>query len=364
MPERVTIAGVGMVPFMPIGADASGIAERAISIALEQAGIDVELIDQAVASHVHGDPALGERALAHVGLTGIAISNVSNGSASGATALFHARQALLSSEAQCVLAVGFEATAASAAPRAEAAQRCAGHFEWVARRMGLDEEVLARIAVAARGRAARNPYAAHRAPLSLARALSAPLLAGHARTSYVCSPSCGAAAVVLCTPRFAAQHGLRDDVLLASVALASDGREEEDHECETPAGSIVRRLAERACEAAGVDARDIDVAEVHDCCVAGALIRRATLGLCAEDDIEGLIRSCLGAPGGPVVSPSGGLLALGDAPGAIGLAQVCELTWQLRGEAGERQVAGVRTGLLHNGGDDGAVAVAILRRKE
>jgi acetyl-CoA C-acetyltransferase len=366
MPERVTIVGVGMVPFVPAGAGASGVAERAIRSALDQAGIDAELVDQAVASHVHGDPTLGERALAHAGLTGIAVSNVSNGSASGATALFHARQALLSGEAQCVLAVGFEAQAASATPRPEAVQRCAAHLDWVAEHMRLGEETLARIAVAARARAALNPYAAHREPLSLADALAAPLIAGRARTSYVSGPSCGAAAVVLCTPRFAAQHGLRDDVQLAALALASDGPEEagDGSARGSLAGSTARRVAERAYQAAGVDPAEIQVAEVHDCCVAGALIRRAALGLCAEDDIEGLIRSCVDTSGDTVVSPSGGLLALGDAPGAIGLAQACELTWQLRGEAGARQVAGARIGLQHNGGDDGAVVVAILRRKD
>jgi acetyl-CoA C-acetyltransferase len=352
-----------MVPFMPAGADVNGNAERAIRLALEHAGIDVELLDQAVASHVHGDAALGERALAHAGLTGIPVSNVSNGSASGATALFHARQALLSGEAQCVLAVGFEANAISAAPPAEAVQRCAGHLDWIAERMGIGEPTLAHIAVAARARAARNPYAAHRAPLSLAEALAAPLLSGRARASYVSPLGSGAAAVVLCTARFAARHGLRDDVLLAALALASDGPVEDSDggTTGTLAGSAARRVAERAYEAAGIDPGDIDVAEVHDCCVAGALIRRAELGLCSEGDIDGLIRSCTGTADGTVVSPSGGLLALGDVPGATGLAQVCELTWQLRGEAGARQVAGARTALLHSGGNDGVVVVAILQ---
>ena len=109
---------------------------------------------------------------------------------------------------------------------------------------------------------------------------------------------------------------------------------------------------------------DIDVAEVHDCCVGDELISCAALGLCAEDDIERFVRSGANTYGGKVVvSPSGGLLSIGNAPGATGLAQVCELTLQLRGEAGPRQVARARIGLQHNGGLGGVVAVAILRRK-
>ena len=67
--------------------------------------------------------------------------------------------------------------------------------------------------------------------------------------------------------------------------------------------------------------------------------------------------------GDVVVGPSGGLLSKGHPPGATGLAQICELTWQLRHDAGERQVAGARTALQHNGGLGGAVSVAILQRR-
>ena len=109
MAERLVVAGAGMVPFMAAGSHASGMAERAIRVALDDAGVDVELIDQAVASRVHADSASGEHALARAGLTGIAYQR-EQWMRVGSVALFHARQALLSGEARCVLAVGFEET--------------------------------------------------------------------------------------------------------------------------------------------------------------------------------------------------------------------------------------------------------------
>ena len=365
MGERVVVAGAGMVPFAAAGANASGIAGGAIRSALDDAGIDVELVDQAVASHVLGDPTAGERALARAGLTGIPVSNVSNGAASGSAALLHARQALLSGEAHCVLAVGFEETVASLTPSSDLLRPCRTRLDEAAERLRIGDETFARVAVKARAHGARNPYALHREPLSLDVALASPLIAGRLRRSYLSDASCGAAAVVLCTPRFAAHHGLRDDVLLAAHALEID-------DCDTDlggagaglAGGATRRVAERAYESAGVDPGEVDVAEVHDCCVVDELIACAALGLCAEDDLERFVRSGANTYGGRVVvSPSGGLLSMGHAPGAAGLAQVCELAWQLRGEAGARQVPGARVALQHNGGPGGAIAVAILRRR-
>lgn len=366
MAERVVVSGVGMVPFVDAGSNAGGIAELAIRRALDDAGIDVELIDQAVASHVHGDSSRGERVLARAGLTGIAVSNVSNGAASGSAALFHARQALLSGEAECVLAVGFEEADEAPNPPPEVVRLCAAQLEWLSERMGIDEETFARVAVKARAHAARNPYALHRDPLPLEQALAAPVLAGRLRRSYLSSASCGAAAVVLCTPRFAALHGLRDDVLLAAHVLEGDdpGDAERPDASQAPGLGTTRRVAESAYENAGIDPGDVDVAEVHDFCIGNELISCAGLGLCAEDGIELFVHSGANTYGGRVVvSPSGGLLSMGHAPGANGLAQICELTVQLRGEAGPRQVARARIGLQHNGGLGGSVAVAILRRK-
>jgi len=324
-------------------------------------------VDQAVASQVHGDSRPGERALQRAGITGIAISNVSNGAASGSAALLHARQALLSGEAQCVLAFGFgQVDDGRALEQAELLRLCGAQLECMADRMGISEEAFARVAVKARAHAVRNPYAMHRDPLSLEEALTAPTLAGRLRSVYVSEPSCGAAAVVLCTARFAARHGLRDEVVVAAHVLEGKdcGDVEEPDLLDELGRSTTRRVAEKAYESAGVDPADIAVAEVHDCCVSNELISCAALGFCSEAAIDRFVMSGANTYGGAVVvSPSGGLLSRGNPSGATGLAQICELTWQLRGEAGGRQAPGARIGLQHNGGLGDAVSVAILRRK-
>jgi acetyl-CoA C-acetyltransferase len=367
MPERAVIAGVGMVPFTSVRSNAAEIAERAVRSALTDAGLDAELVDQAVAGHADGDSRAGERALHGAGITGIAVSNVSNGAASGSAALLHARQALLSSEAQCVLAFGFgQVDDWSALAQAEFLRLCAAQLDCMADRMGISDEAFARVAVKARAHALRNPYAAHRDPLSLEEALAAPMLGGRLRRVYVSEPSCGAAAVVLCTARFAARHRLRDDVVVAAHVLEGMdcGDIEEPDLLDELGRSTTRRVAEKAYESAGVDPADIGVAEVHDCCVSNELISCAALGLCSEAAIDRFVMSGANTYGGSVVvSPSGGLLSRGNPSGATGLAQICELAWQLRGDAGSRQVPDARIGLQHDGGFGDAVAVAILRRE-
>lgn len=356
MGERTVVTGAGMVPFVGPGSQANTLAQGAIARALDDARVDVDLVDQAIVSRVHGDWTSSEHALAGAGLAGIPITSVSSGSASGSVALFHARQALLSGEAQCVLAVGFE----DAVESLESPYACIGNTARAADLMGLGDETFARVAVKARAYGARNPCGRHRMPLTIAEALASPLIGGRVRRSYLSEPSCGAAAVLLCTPRFAAHHGLRDDVLLLSHALATDDTDDGDAQA-LPAGTATARVAERAYEGAGVDPADIDVAEVHDCCVADELIACTALGLCAQSALEAFVASGANVH----ISPSGGQLSLGQAPGATGLAQVCEIVWQLRGEAGPRQLPGApRIGLQHNGGSGGAIAVAILRRKD
>ena len=107
-----------------------------------------------------------------------------------------------------------------------------------------------------------------------------------------------------------------------------------------------RRAAQRAYDLAGIGPEDIDVAEVHDCFVSNEMISCASLGFCEEDAIGDFVLRGENTYGGKVVvCPSGGLLSKGHPLGATGLAQITELTWQLRGEAGERQVEGARTAL-------------------
>jgi acetyl-CoA C-acetyltransferase len=395
MNSRVLIAGVGMVPFQRPGhSDPYDVmAEAAVRAALADARLDYDLVDEAFAGFVLADSCSGQRALYRVGISGIPIANVNNNCASGSTALHLARQAVLSGEAECALALGFEEMRPGALNRVfpdladplERHRECVGEamrfgeaeramppalqlfsaqLEWMRRELGVTDQAFAQVAVKARAHARHNPYAIFREPLTVAGILGQPPLYGHLRKLYACPPSCGAAAVVVCTARFAARHGLRQDVALLAQSMVSDMGTDLDHPnvLDVLGRDATRRAARRAYELSGVGPEDIDVAEVHDCFVSNEMISCASLGFCTEEGINEFVLGGESTYGGKVVvCPSGGLLSKGHPLGATGLAQITELTWQLRGEGGGRQVAGARTALQHNGGLGSALSVAILQ---
>ena len=127
---------------------------------------------------------------------------------------------------------------------------------------------------------------------------------------------------------------------------------------------MTRRAARAAYEESGLGPEDVQVIELHDCFSTNELITYEALGLCPEGAGGKLIDDGAVTYGGTwVVNPSGGLISKGHPLGATGLAQCAELTWQLRGEAGERQVPGARAALQHNLGLGGAAVVTIYRRE-
>jgi acetyl-CoA acetyltransferase len=123
---------------------------------------------------------------------------------------------------------------------------------------------------------------------------------------------------------------------------------------------MAREAALKVYESAGIGPDDIDVVELHDCFSSNELISYESLGLCPPGGAERFIEDADNTYGGKVVvNPSGGLLSKGHPLGATGLAQCAELTWQLRGHAGTRQVEGARLALQHNLGLGGACVVTL-----
>jgi acetyl-CoA acetyltransferase len=180
-----------------------------------------------------------------------------------------------------------------------------------------------------------------------------------------CPPTCGAAAAVLVSHEFARRHGLKADVEISALAMTTD--------CDTTFAArdmmqlvgfdLTRAAARQVYEIAGIGPQDIDVVELHDCFAQNELISYEALDLCADGEAARLIADGDNTFGGKyVTNPSGGLLSKGHPLGATGLAQCFELTNQLRGHAGERQVAGARIGLQHNLGLGGACVVAVYER--
>src|SRR6185436_18139167 len=326
MTSRVHVAGVGMIPFVKPGANAPYpvMGAEATRLALADAGVGYDEIQQAYVGYVYGDSTCGQRALYQVGMSGIPIINVNNNCSTGSTALFMARQAIESGALDCVLALGFEQMKPGALG-AVFTDRPSAFDEFDA--------------------AANQLVDAPGVPLAL---------------RYF-----GGAAAVLVSERFASKHGLNRKVRIAAQAMTTDT------DSTFNAGDMMKVVgfdmtqsaANKVYEAAGVGPEDIDVVELHDCFAHNELITYEALGLCPEGGAERFIDNGDNTYGGRfVTNPSGGLLSKGHPLGATGLAQCYELTRQLRGTAEATQVSGARLGLQHNLGLGGACVVTLYER--
>ena len=124
-----------------------------------------------------------------------------------------------------------------------------------------------------------------------------------------------------------------------------------------------KNAANEVYEQAGLGAEDVDVVEMHDCFTTNEVITYEALGLCGEGEAEKFVMDGENTYGGKIVTnPSGGLLSKGHPLGATGLAQCAELVWQLRGTAGQRQVANPKVALQHNIGLGGACVVTMYQK--
>jgi len=387
---KARIAGVGMIPFAKPGRseDWDVMAEKAIRLALADAGIGYDQIQQAYAGYVYADSTAGQSALYRVGCTGIPIVNVNNNCSTGSTALYLARQMVEAGAADCVLAVGFEQMVPGAlgmvfndrrqtlglhiskqqellGPDDTApitAQQFGGAALDYQQRHGTADEVFGMISVKARAHAANNPLALFRDPITLEEVMASKPIYGPLTRFQACPPTCGAAAAVLVSPKFAAQHGLDASVEIVAQAMTTDYAETwTGRSMMSVVGyEMTQRAAAQVYEAAGVGPDDIPVVELHDCFTANELITYEGLGLCAEGGAEAYVRDGGNTYGGRhVTNPSGGLLSKGHPLGATGLAQCYELTQQLRGKADRRQVEGARFALQHNLGLGGACVVTL-----
>jgi acetyl-CoA acetyltransferase len=393
MSRSVHVVGVGMIPFTKPGASESYpvMGARAARLALDDAGVDYAEVGQAYVGYVFGDSTAGQAAVYGVGLSGIPIVNVNNNCATGSTALFLARQAVASGVVECALALGFEqmvpgplkgAWTDRPSPLArfidgmaqdqgfdEQAPRAAQFFGGAARAYiaehGIAPSTFARISVKARQHAARNPLAVFRQTVTLDEVLAAPTVFDPLTRLQCCPPTCGAAAALLCSADFARRHGLDARVRIAAQAMTTDTASSFDsHDMRRLVGyDMAQAAARQVYAAAGVGPEDVDVVELHDCFTANELITYEALGLTPEGGAERFIVDGDNTYGGRVVTnPSGGLLSKGHPLGATGLAQCAELTWQLRGQAEQRQVEGARLALQHNLGLGGACVVTLYER--
>jgi acetyl-CoA acetyltransferase len=390
---EIFIAGVGMTAFgKHEDRTVRSLSEEAVAAALADAGATPEHVDYAVfsnaaASLLTGQACIpGQAALRHTGLAGIPIVNVENACASGSTAVGLARAILASGGADVAIVVGAEKLSHPEKARSFAAfsggydqeeppSAAHGHagkgsvfmdiYAQVARdylaRSGATEADLAEVSVKAHRHGALNPKAQYGGRVTVDEVLASREIAPPLRV-LMCAPiGDGAAALVLATA-----NGLKrlaaDPVRILAASLVS-GRDRRDGDATAP-----ERAARAAYAEAGIGPEDVDVVELHDAAAPAELIVYEELGLCEAGKGPELLRSGVTALGGLLpVNPSGGLLSKGHPIGASGCAQLVELTDQLRGRCGARQVAGARIALAENAGgflenDAAAATVTILGR--
>ena len=392
MSNNAAVVGVGMIPFVKPGANDpyTTMGAKATWLALADAGLEYTQIQQAYVGYVYGDSTCGQAVLYQIGYTGIPIINVNNNCATGSTALFLARQAVEAGIAECVLALGFEQMApgalsavfkdrptplesfvevmhavqgSSMAP--EAAQLFGGAGVEYQNRYGIENATFAKIAEKARRHAQQNERAIFRTPLTVEEILASPQIYGVLTRFQCCPPTCGAAAAIICSEQFARRHHLDTSVSIAGQAMTTDGPSTFDEKSmmKVVGYDLAATAARQVYEQAGIGPNDLDVVELHDCFTANELITYEALGLTPEGTAEQFIWDGDNTYGGQVVTnPSGGLLSKGHPLGATGLGQCAELVWQLRQQAGVRQVEHARVALQHNLGLGGACVVTMYKR--
>ncbi|NUR29075.1 MAG: lipid-transfer protein [Catenulispora sp.] len=394
-PDAGAVLGAGMHPWGAEGRSFLEYGLAAARAALADAGItwrDVQLVvgGETIRNGYPGFVA-GSALSQALGWQGIPVASCYAACATGAQALSTARAHILAGLADVVLVVGADTTPKGFfAPvggdrpddpdwlrfRLLGATNPAYFGLYARRRMALrgsTEADFAAVKVKNARAGALNPYARFRNQVDAETVLNSPMVSDPLRLLQICATSDGAAAVVLASEAYARRMD-KDAVRIRAVSaitpeyprtvpdfpyLASDSIA-----AKAPGARTFREsLAHSAYEACGLGPEDVDLAEVYDLTTAMELDWYEEIGLCAPGEAEKLLHDGVTALGGRVpVNPSGGLSSFGEAIPAQAIAQVCELTWQLRGDAGARQVEKARVGVAVNQGLFGHGAAVVVGR--
>jgi len=357
----VVIIGVGMTQFgKHPDRSLKDLGREACLNAMRDAGITPKQIEagycgNALAPVIQGETGVGQNVFWEVGINEIPIVNVENACATGSTALREGWMAIAGGFYNIVIIAGVEKTVmpkgtmlnvGAGELETKLGDVFPGQFALIAQkhmeRYGTSLEQLAQVSVKNHFNGTLNPYAQFQKQLTIEEVLNSPVIADPL-TLYSCCPnSDGAAALVLCSKEKARKMNARPVRIAASVLTTGTYSNQRD----ITGWEIERRAAEQAYRLASLGPEDLDVVEVHDAFTISEIIHYEDLGLCAPGEGGRLVEKGLTALGGRVpVNPSGGLLSKGHPVGASGVAQVVEIIWQLRGDAGKRQVKNARIGL-------------------
>ncbi|MEU6950344.1 lipid-transfer protein [Streptomyces sp. NPDC046316] len=391
----IAVLGAGMHPWGKWGRSFVEYGTAAARAALADAGLDWRDVGSVVGANTMrcGYPGhvAGATFAQALGWQGARVTSVYAACASGAQAVSTARAQILAGLADVVLVVGadsapkgFFAPAGGERPddpdwlrfRVLGATNPAYFALYARRRMALygdtvDDFAQVKVKNAAAG--ALNPLARYRKAVSADEVAASAVVADPLRLLDICATSDGGAALVLSSLEFARRRGHRDPVRIRAVSTVTptypkavldlpDIATDSAVAASPSPRSFRASIACAAYEEAGIGPEDVSLAEVYDLSTALELEWYEDIGLCGAGEGAKLVREGATALGGRVpVNTSGGLGSFGEAVPAQAIAQVCELTWQLRGAAGDRQVAGARVGITANQGlfGHGSAVVAV-----
>jgi acetyl-CoA acetyltransferase len=361
--------------------DVVELAATAALAALKDAGISIKDVELVSSGNLYQSNAMiGQRIMKEIGSTGVPVINVSNACATGSTAFREAYYAVASGAYDIVMAVGSEQMGkmgllggGGGGDRAYSTEGVMGtgimpgvfgqagaeHM----RKYGTTQEQIAKIGVKASVHGSINPYAMYNNPdqvKNLEDVMNARVVAWP-NTLYMCCPtSDGAAAAILMSAEKAKQY-TKKPVWVAASVLSSDPYSERNPTM-FDINTVTQIAAKEAYEKSGIGPQDLDMVELHDCFATAELVHYENLFLCGEGEAGKLIDDKETYNGGKIpVNVSGGLLSKGHPLGATGVANIVEVVWHLREEAGQRQVKGAKTGLAHVIGLGSACTIHVLK---
>lgn len=384
MSDEVAVLGVGMHPWGKWGRSFVSYGVHAARTALADAGVDWQDVDLVVGGETvrngYAGYVAGATFAQALGWNGASVATSYAACATGAQALDTARSRIRAGSSRVALVIGADTTpkgflAPNAGERWDDPDwlrfRLLGmtnpaYFAMYARRRmdlyGATVEDFAAVKVKNARHGLENPNARYRKAVTTEDVLGSAVVADPLHLLDICATSDGAAAVVLTSVDHASRLGVSDPVRVGAVStvtptfpntvldmpnLSTDAAGTGAQ----PERTFKESIAHAAYEEAGVDPADVDLAEVYDLSTALELDWMEDLALCKPGEAESLLRAGETAVGGRIpVNPSGGLACFGEAVPAQALAQVCEVTWQLRGQATGRQVEGARVGITANQG--------------
>jgi benzoylsuccinyl-CoA thiolase BbsB subunit len=376
----VAVIGVGMTKFGRFPETSfEDLGREAITNAIKDADIKPKEIEFGYCGNVYGGMCMGQRLLKEIGIADIEIINVDNACASGSTALRGMWYAIATGLYDIGIAVGIEKLThlppATLVPPGEDLQGEMGmvfpaYFAMIMRKymetFGTTLEQVAKISVKNHHNGCLNPYSQFQKEVTVEEVLSSRMICDPITLLQCCPTSDGAAAAILCSSSLARRYTSHMITIAASVLRTGNFLYTQK---DFTFSDLTANVAKKAYEMADVGPENIDLCELHDAFAINELLHYEELGFCSRGEGGILIEKGETEIGGKIpVNTSGGLLSKGHPLGATGVAQIAEIVWQLRGEAGKRQVKNPKVGLAHLVGgavtdiENGACTVHILKR--